>query len=132
MKVAIAVIHDQQDAVLITRRPLHKVQGGRWEFPGGKVEVSESPAEALHRELREEIGICIKESLYLGEVIYRYGEQEIHLTIFQVKHYTGNPQCLENQLDMQWIPLEKLHEIDFPEANQEVLKLISAPWRSAV
>lgn len=124
MKVVIAIIVDNQNRVLITQRPLHKAQGGRWEFPGGKVEPSETPVEALSRELEEEIGIIVTQKAYLGEVNYRYGELNIQLAVFEVNQYKGEPACLENQLDLRWVSRDKLQEIDFPEANQEVLKLI--------
>ena len=124
MKVVIAIIYDNNNRILITQRPLNKAQGGCWEFPGGKIEQQETPTEALTRELQEEIGITITDNTYLGKVHYQYREQIVRLMIFQVKQYQGEPACLENQLGLRWVSPDILHEIDFPEANREVLKLI--------
>lgn len=124
MKVAIALIYNQENQVLITQRPLNKIQGGRWEFPGGKVESGETAVQALSRELEEEVGITEIESTCLGEVHYQYDEKTTELIVFQVNKYQGEPSCRENQLGLSWIDSDKLHEVDFPEANQEVLKLV--------
>ena len=55
--VAAAVIQNQQQQVLIAKRPDHLHQGGLWEFPGGKLETNETVTAALIRELREEVAI---------------------------------------------------------------------------
>jgi 8-oxo-dGTP diphosphatase len=126
MKVAIAIIYDSNNHVLITQRPLNTLQGGRWEFPGGKVEQQETPDEALIRELQEEIGITVVENTFLGDVNYQYQEQIIQLSVFLINQYQGEPACQENQLGLRWVSCDSLHEIDFPEANREILKLITA------
>jgi 8-oxo-dGTP diphosphatase len=59
LDVVAAVIRDAGGRVLLARRPDHKHQGGRWEFPGGKVEAGESLDAALARELEEELGLIV-------------------------------------------------------------------------
>lgn len=56
--VVAAVIYNDRNQILLAQRPLHKHQGGKWEFPGGKVEPSESATTALKRELFEEQRLC--------------------------------------------------------------------------
>ena len=58
--VAVALI-DVDDRVLVTKRLAGKHMGGLWEFPGGKIEIDESPEAALIRELKEELGINVSE-----------------------------------------------------------------------
>ncbi|MBD3856847.1 MAG: (deoxy)nucleoside triphosphate pyrophosphohydrolase, partial [Acidobacteria bacterium] len=58
--VVAAVIRDQEDRVLLTKRPEGRHMGGLWEFPGGKINDGEAPGEALVRELEEELGIGIE------------------------------------------------------------------------
>src|SRR5882762_1509594 len=58
--VAVAVLIRSDGAVLLAQRPSSKVYSGYWEFPGGKIEPGEPVAEALKREIREELGIEIE------------------------------------------------------------------------
>lgn len=60
MLVAAAIIENRKGEILIAQRPLHhKLAGGQWEFPGGKVEAGEDPAACIVREIREELGVEI-------------------------------------------------------------------------
>lgn len=124
MKVAVAVIVDEQQRILITQRPLHASHGGFWEFPGGKLELDELPEDALIREIREEIGLDIHSYQFLGEVNHQYSEKSVQLLIFLVTHFSGNPRCIEGQLDMQWVKQDELNPDVFPEANRNIIALI--------
>ena len=57
LNVVAAVIHNPHGQILIAQRPLHKHQGGLWEFSGGKIDDGETASQALVRELQEELGI---------------------------------------------------------------------------
>ena len=70
--VAVGVILDAEQNVLLTRRPEHVHQGGLWEFPGGKVESGESLATALQRELLEELDITPLKTTPLLEIQHDY------------------------------------------------------------
>ncbi|MEI7495819.1 MAG: NUDIX domain-containing protein, partial [Betaproteobacteria bacterium] len=61
MQVAVGVLIRSDDSFLLTSRPEGKAYAGYWEFPGGKLEVGETVAQALKRELQEEIGITIED-----------------------------------------------------------------------
>lgn len=125
MKVAVAVISDDEGNVLITQRPHHTSHGGFWEFPGGKLESDESPEEALHREIKEELGIEILDASFLGEVSHQYSEKTIILMVFKVHRFLGNPSCLEGQLNMEWVDIAHLKHKAFPEANQKIIHLLT-------
>ena len=124
MKVAVAVIFNENQDILITRRPLHTSQGGKWEFPGGKLEAGEEASIALQREIKEEINLDILESNHLGVVHYEYEEKSVELIIFTVTRFNGEPSCLEKQLDMRWVPVDELKNFDFPKANKQIIDLI--------
>ncbi|MGL5741622.1 MAG: NUDIX domain-containing protein [Legionella sp.] len=66
LTVAVSVILDAQQRILITQRPLHVPHGGCWEFPGGKVEQYELAHAALIREIQEEVGLEVHEYQLLG------------------------------------------------------------------
>lgn len=125
MKVAIAVIFDEQQRILITQRPHHVPHGGYWEFPGGKLEANELAEQALIREVREEIGLEIQQYQFLGEINHQYADKSVQLIIFQVTQFNGIPSCLEGQLDMKWVDKDNLNLEEFPEANHGILDLIS-------
>lgn len=124
MKVAIALIQDSQNRLLITQRPHHASHGGFWEFPGGKLEECETAKEALIREVREELGLEVLESELLGKIDHAYPKHSVELFIFKVMHYVGTPSCLDGQLDMRWVEKNQINHEEFPAANRGILELI--------
>lgn len=126
IQVAVAVIVDEEQRILITQRPLHAPHGGCWEFPGGKLEINELPEHALIREVREEVGLEVQDYRFLGEVNHQYSDKSVQLLIFLVTEFLGKPQCIEGQLAMQWVKHNELNPDLFPEANRHVIALIPA------
>ncbi len=80
--VSCLILVDSQDTFLATKRPPDKPLGDLWEFPGGKVKGNESPEEALRRELREELHLCVDSLLPLTPVTHRYDFGSIRLIPF--------------------------------------------------
>jgi len=124
VKVAVAIIVDQFDRVLITQRPLHASHGGFWEFPGGKLETNESAIEALKREIKEEVGLQVLEYHLLDEIKYQYPDKQVELIVFYVSQFSGEPFCLEGQLNMRWAAKQELNPGDFPLANQSIIEML--------
>ena len=132
MKVAVAIITDDQQRILITQRPFHVPHGGRWEFPGGKLESDESAESALIREIREEVGLEILQYQYIGIINHQYPDKAVQLIVFLVTEFIGVPCCLEGQLNMQWISKNSLNSDEFPEANHGIIELIANLSRPAL
>ncbi len=124
IKVAVAVITDAEERILITQRSMDKAYGGFWEFPGGKLEKDEEASLALAREIKEEVGLDVVRYTYLGEVNYLYKEQPISLLIYHIYDYQGKAQCYEAQTDLRWAAIDELHHFQFPPANVEIINLI--------
>ena len=125
MKVAVAVITDAQQRILITRRSLHASSGGMWEFPGGKLEGDELASAALIREIKEEVGLDVMAYDYLGEVCHVYTEQfAVSLLVYHVHRYRGEATRCEEQMDLQWVDFASLKNFQFPAANIEIIELI--------
>lgn len=124
IKVAVAIILDSQQRILVTKRPLDVPQGGCWEFPGGKLEASETPEQALVREIKEEVGIEVKQCTLLGEIEHQYPGKLVQLIVFHVSEFSGTASCLEGQLDLQWVNRELLNADHFPDANKAIFNLL--------
>lgn len=122
--VIIAVNEHQQTQYFLTKRLKHSHQGGKWEFPGGKVENNETVAQALARELNEEVAIEVLSCLPLIVINHDYGDKKVCLEVFVVDNYNGQPSAQEGQ-EQGWFFLEELKKLDFPKANQKIIAKLS-------
>jgi len=118
--VAVGVVY-QNDAFFLTKRAEEVHQGGKWEFPGGKVENDETVAQALARELNEEIGIDVLACQPLIEITHDYGDKKVLLEVFLVDNFVGEPNAQEGQVE-GWFTLSQLSELDFPAANVAIVE----------
>jgi len=121
--VAVGVILDSQDRVLITKRSEHAHQGGLWEFPGGKVEAGETVRAALARELAEELGIDIGSIKPLTKVSHDYTDKKVCLDVWIVRNYSGEPTGCEGQ-PLKWLQAKELKLYDFPQANTPIVNAV--------
>jgi 8-oxo-dGTP diphosphatase len=121
VRVVAAVIR-RGDALLVTRRPDRPGNPGQWEFPGGKVEPGEGEAEALRRELREELGCDAEVSRLLLRHRHRYPELEVELAFFACALVPADavPAAL-GVAEIAWARLGSLAGYDFLEADRAVL-----------
>ena len=126
MKVAVGVIIDDQQRILITQRPLHATHGGLWEFPGGKLEENEVPLDALIREIKEEVGLNVLQAEFLGALSHSYAAYSLELLIYCVFSFQGQAKAQEGQMDLRWVALDRLHDFKFPDANQQIIALYCA------
>ena len=123
MKVAVALIMDEQQRVLITQRALHSPHGGLWEFPGGKIEPDdETPLSALIREVKEEVGLNVLQADFLYQLDCVYPHHAVELLIYHVTDFQGEAACREMQMDLRWVDKTALHAFEFPEANQHIIE----------
>lgn len=125
LHVAVGVI-EQDGRILITRRAEELHQGGKWEFPGGKVEAGESVQEALARELEEELGICPESVSPLIRIPWRYHDRHVLLDVWRVSRFSGIPHAREGQ-PMSWVALDQIEDLNFPAANQPIIRALSLP-----
>ncbi|MDR2129060.1 MAG: NUDIX domain-containing protein [Burkholderiaceae bacterium] len=99
VEVAVGVLIDAQARFLLTSRPAGKVYAGYWEFPGGKLEAGESVAQALARELREELGIAVAVDAVVPwrEQMVDYPHALVRLHFCQIRRWQGALQMREGQ-----------------------------------
>lgn len=122
---AIGIILNDINQVLISRRPPNKEGGLLWEFPGGKVEPSETVPEALMRELEEELGIQILDPQKLLEFTAYHYHDPILLEVFLIRQFYGQPYGKENQ-PILWVDRKNLNEYPFLEANSIIIDAIQS------
>ena len=96
-EVAVGVLIDPQGRFLLTSRPPGKVYEGYWEFPGGKVEPGETVAEALRRELQEEIGVVVGAVHPWREKLVDYPHALVRLNFCKVFDWVGALHMHEGQ-----------------------------------
>ena len=97
VEVAVGVLIRSTGDFLLTSRPKGKVYAEFWEFPGGKVEAGESVEQALHRELLEELGIEVVESVRWREQLVDYPHALVRLNFCKVFAWRGELQMREGQ-----------------------------------
>ena len=129
INVAVAVIIDNDEKVLIAKRHDHLHQGGKWEFPGGKIEKNESTEEALAREIKEEVGIEVKKASPLIILDYDYGDKLVSLDVWVVTQFTGNAIGVEEQ-EIRWENVSNLTNYTFPDANQPIIDILLKRYNS--
>lgn len=95
--VAVGVLIRPDGAFLLTSRPAGKVYAGYWEFPGGKLEPGETVAQALQRELHEELGITIGPAALWKVEMVDYPHALVRLNFCKVFSWTGDLQMREAQ-----------------------------------
>jgi 8-oxo-dGTP diphosphatase len=115
--VACALV-DADGRVLICQRPEGKQLAGLWEFPGGKVEAGETPEIALIRELKEELGIDVKQACLAPFVFASHAYEGFHLLmpLYLCRRWGGFVQALEHPA-LAWAPPDKLGEYPMPPAD---------------
>ncbi|MGI2261416.1 8-oxo-dGTP diphosphatase MutT [Shewanella sp. GXUN23E] len=119
--VAVGVIINDNNEILLAKRPEHLHQGGKWEFPGGKVEAGETVTQALARELEEEVALEVKATKPFMELSFDYPDKQVLLDIHTVTAFAGDARGLEGQ-QIAWVPRNELTNYDFPEANKAILE----------
>jgi 8-oxo-dGTP diphosphatase len=128
--VAVGLIVKNGDA-LLAKRAEHQHQGGRYEFPGGKVESGELVSDALVRELREELGIDIHLPQFVQRLTYHYPEKTVRLHVYRIESFDGEPIGREGQ-PLIWVSLSKLFGLNFPDANRPIVRAAQLPTRYSI
>jgi len=120
VRVVAAVIR-RGDTILVTRRPDLPDRPGQWEFPGGKVEPGEAEADALSRELREELGCDARVGRLLLRHAHRYPELAVELAFYACALATGAEPAPLGVAEIAWARVGTLASYDFLEADRAVL-----------
>ena len=119
--VSIALINDDNH-ILLSKRPKDKHLSGFWEFPGGKVEKGEIPEHALIREVKEELDIDINNKCIAPLSFSEYDYQKFHLLLllYVCRRWEGQPKSMENNI-IKWIKPNMLRNYKMPPADDSLI-----------
>ena len=121
----VAAVVEEDDAFLVTRRPDGVHLAGLWEFPGGKIDSAESHADALRREMREELDADVEVLELVFETVHAYPERTVALYFYRCV-LKQRPRPLLGQ-EMQWIKRSALSSLGFPPADEELIRQLQLP-----
>ncbi len=128
--VAGAVVDDLDDPrlLLAARRATPASLAGRWEFPGGKVDPGESPEEALHRELREELGVRVAVGPELAGPdagSWRLSDRYV-MRLWLVEVTSGIPEPLVEHDELRWLPSGQWLDVPWLDADVRIVEALAA------
>ena len=118
--VAVALITDEAGRVLMQRRPENVMLGGLWEFPGGKVEPGETPAEACAREVREELGVEVAVGAAVALVDHTYSHLRVRIHAFRCRIASGVPRTVTGE-PMRWLAPDEMAGVAVPRASRKII-----------
>ncbi len=124
ISVAAGILRDSLGRILIAQRPAGGHVGGFWEFPGGKLHPGEMPAQALERELHEELGVFVEAAVPFMTYRHEYPGRIVELHVFLVERYSGEPRGVEGQ-PLRWVSVAELPAADLLPADQPIAAALS-------
>jgi len=113
----------RNDEILCAQRGSGGTLDGLWEFPGGKIEASETPREALEREIQEELLCKIRVGEKITMTVHEYDFGVVSLTTFYCELVAGDPQLTEHKATV-WLPKSRLSELEWAPADIPAVELI--------
>jgi 8-oxo-dGTP diphosphatase len=125
--VVAAALVDRDGRLLVQQRPEGLSMAGLWEFPGGKIEIGETPEQALIRELAEELGIdveqaCLAPACFASDML---GDRHLLLLLYVCRKWRGIPTA-RHATALRWVRPVELHGLAMPPADKPLIGLLEA------
>ena len=120
-KFVIASVMHKDDKVLIAQRAKKDDLYGKWEFPGGKMEVGETERECLIRELNEEFGILAQVGDYFCSSFFEHKGSPVEMRTYLVPSFAGHMFLNEHQ-EVRWVKIKDLLSYDMPDPDRPIVE----------
>lgn len=104
--------------ILMAQRLPHGSEGGKWEFPGGKIEPGEDPRYCLRRELVEELGVQVEVGAVLDVISTTKEQRHLIIIYFECRIIVGEPRTIECQ-DFKWLTSSEITLLEKPESDEK-------------
>ena len=124
LSVTCAIIR-RHGKILAAQRAQDTHLGGKWEFPGGKVDDGESEESCIVREIREELGVEIRLTRRLPDSVHDYGDKQIRLIPFECELVDGEPVATEHA-SIDWFTVAEMSHLDWCEADLPIVEEVVA------
>jgi 8-oxo-dGTP diphosphatase len=126
MGASVATIVLREGLILVARRNLEGPMGGRWEFPGGKMEEGEGEREAVEREFREEFDALIRPLRRIGQTSFSHRGIERTLYGWLAELPLGEELVLKEHLEYRWLRLGELPSLEMADSDRKLIPFIEA------
>ena len=123
IEVVAAIISDEQGRIFATQRGYGEWKDW-WEFPGGKMEAGETPQQALHREIHEELDAEIEIGPLLRTIDYDYPDFHLTMHCFRCTLATDRLTLLEHEA-AKWLTPSELHSVRWLPADEQIIDILS-------
>ena len=124
MITVVAALIKKDNKVLIAKRATGDENTlGKWEFPGGKVEINESEENAIEREIKEEFDMDIKAQKFIINNVCEYPTRTIDLRLYECEYVSGEFK-LHDHFEYAWVDIDKLFDYDLAKADIPLAKYI--------
>lgn len=127
INVAVGIVFNEQNQVLVGQRVVKDQYYKKWEFPGGKLESGESVEQALTREFKEEVGIDVLQSDSFMQIEHDYPDRHVRLYVQTINGYAGQVQSQEGQA-LKWVNIGDLNGLDFLQGNKVMIEALQAKY----
>jgi len=122
MKVTAGII-ERGGKVLIAKRKPGRHMGGKWEFPGGKIEPGETPVQSLVRELEEELAVRAEVGGFVCSAAWEGEGISLELLVYKVRSIVGEPVLREHQ-EIRWVQPCELAQLDLADSDRKVVEIL--------
>ena len=123
IEVVAAIIFDEQGRIFATQRGYGEWKDW-WEFPGGKIEAGETPQQALHREIHEELDAEVEIGPLLRIIDFDYPAFHLTMHCFKCKLSESHVTLLEHEA-AQWLAPSELHSVRWLPADEDIIQDLS-------